>query len=302
MSPDVSAAILRGLAILRDSMPEAQLVRILESGDINQLFSAVLNDAVLERAFLPVREQIRSATMANFRYFARDLPKGGKIDGVLAVSFDVLNPTVIDAVRALDTKVVQGMSSDVRETVRAFTENGLRDGVSPRAIGRQIRDVVGLAPNQERAVANFRLLLESGDRDALARKLRDKRFDRTLGKAFGGEGDGLTAKQIDGMVDAYRRKMLAFNANTQARTAALDSTKSAQRLSWLDAADKGIVDRDRLVRTWRGVKDDRERDEHLAMEGETVPVDQPYSNGEMVPGESTYNCRCIEIFSQRTER
>jgi hypothetical protein len=26
-----------------------------------------------------------------------------------------------------------------------------------------------------------------------------------------------------------------------------------------------------------------------------VPFDDTYSNGEMVPGESTYNCRCVSI-------
>jgi hypothetical protein len=27
-----------------------------------------------------------------------------------------------------------------------------------------------------------------------------------------------------------------------------------------------------------------------------VPADQPYSNGQMVPGEDEYNCRCISAF------
>jgi hypothetical protein len=89
--------------------------------------------------------------------------------------------------------------------------------------------------------------------------------------------------------------MTAFNAETNARTAALDAQRSAQRLVWEEAIESGAVARGDVTKTWRGVKDERERPEHLAMEGETVQFDQPFSNGEMIPGESTYNCRCIQV-------
>lgn len=290
--------MLRAFQIIRESLTEAQLARIIASGQIDELFRAALTDAVLDRAFLPVRERIRSNTMTSVKYFARELPKAGKVDGTLAVAFDVLNPDVITAVRALDTKVVQTLQSDIRETVRAYVENGLRDGVNPRTVARDLRDVIGLAPNQERAVANFRAMLESSDRTALSRSLRNKRYDRTLDKAFGSDGEGLSSDHIDKMVDAYRKRAIAKNAETNARTASLDSQKLGQRLSWQDAVDKGIVDGDRLYKTWIGVMDDRERPEHVAMEGETVPFDSPFSNGEMIPGDSTYNCRCIPAYFQ----
>jgi len=98
------------------------------------------------------------------------------------------------------------------------------------------------------------------------------------------------------MVAAYEQRMIAFNANTIAKTAALDAMKLGQQLSWDSAVANGIVDGDHLVKTWVTVGDDRVRDEHAALEGETVPADEAYSNGEGVPGESTYNCRCISSF------
>ena len=183
----------------------------------------------------------------------------------------------------------------MRETFRAHIENGLRDGVNPRTVARELRTVIGLAPNQEEAVRNFRRALEGaeGARSPLAYKLRDKRFDGTIGKG------NLTTAQIEKMAEAYRRKMVAFNAETNARTATLDSLKLGQRLSWEDAVDKGIVDRNALVKTWAGTLDERERPEHVAMEGETVRFDEPFSNGEMTPGDSTYNCRCIARFYEK---
>lgn len=52
----------------------------------------------------------------------------------------------------------------------------------------------------------------------------------------------------------------------------------------------------RYVKTWSGALDDRERDEHVALEGETVGIDEKFSNGLSYPSEP--NCRCATIFSE----
>jgi hypothetical protein len=291
--PEIQQAMLRAFQIIRESLSDAELERIVASGAIDQLFVRVLTEAVLDRAFIPLRQRIRQATERQVKFAAADLPGRGKVNGQISVSFDVLNPKVIEAVRALDTKVVQTLKSDVVDVVRAHVENGLRDGVNPRVVARELGQVIGLAPNQEAAVRNFRKLLEDGDPDALVRKLRDRRFDSTVRRG------ALGPEQIEKMTDAYRRRMIAFNAETNARTASLDSMRAGQRLSWQSAIDSGIVDGSRLVKRWSGVLDARERPEHVAMEGETVPFDQPFSNGEMTPGESTYNCRCIALMREQ---
>jgi hypothetical protein len=213
---------------------------------------------------------------------------------VLAISFDYLNPRVIDAVRALESKVMTTLQGDIRETVRAYVENGIRKGLGPRAIATPLRSVIGLAPNQETAVRNFERALrgEPGAANPLGYKLRDRRFDGTVKKG------GLTDAQVTTQVAAYRKKMVAFNATTNARTATLDAMKLGQHLAWQDAIDRGIVDRYRLKKKWIGVMDSRERPEHVEMEGETVPFLDEYSNGEVIPGESTYNCRCIARYFQ----
>lgn len=48
-----------------------------------------------------------------------------------------------------------------------------------------------------------------------------------------------------------------------------------------------------FLKTWFGVMDDKERDEHIALEGETVGIDEPFSNGLQYPSEP--NCRCAAI-------
>lgn len=294
LTPDLRAALLRAFEIIRTSLPEVQLARIVAAGAIDQLMAVALNEAVLDVAFRSVRDRIRSGVEKNVSYFRRDLPGQGKVNGTIAVGFDVLSPQTIEGIRQLDTKIIQSLKDDTRQVVRALVENGLRDGVNPREIARELRTVIGLAPNQQAAIDNFRRLLEAGDKEALTRALRDRRFDGAVKR-----GD-LSADQVDRMTDAYRRRMVAFNAEANARTASLDAMKLGHRLAWEDAAAKGIVDLDQLEKSWRGVLDARERPEHLAMEGQTVPFRAKYSNGQDIPGDTDFNCRCLSIYRVKT--
>jgi hypothetical protein len=294
LQPDVQSAILRAFQIIRESMTDAELARIIASGNLDLLFQRALTEAVLDRAFLPVRQRIRAVTGQGFKFATASLPRGGKVNGTIVVMFDVLSPDVIEAVRALDTRVVGDMKAEIRETARQVWTEGLTSGANPRETARRLRSTVGIGPSQEQAIQNFRqVLLDAGDSSkALSYQLRDKRFDATI-KAARASGGSIPMEKVDRMVEVYRKRTIAFNAETNARTATLDSFKAGQSASWEQAAAAGIVDRSRLMKTWVGVMDSRERPEHVAMQGETVHFDSPYSNGEMNPGDSTYNCRCV---------
>lgn len=285
-TPDVAKELLRAWRIFRDSLSDAEVSRLISEGRID----AIIDDALLDRSLLPLRAKLIEAVQRGFKATLPDLPKGGRVDGTLAVGFDHLSPDVITAIRKLDSRVVNTLKDEVRETVRAFIENGLRDGRGPRAVAREIRGIIGLAPNQATAVENFRraLMGENPNAGPLDYKLRDRRFDALLRK-----GD-LSPEQVDRMTDAYRRKMLSFNANSVSKTATLDSYRLGQRLSWESARDRGVLPEGAVLKqTWVTVGDDRVRDEHVAMSGETIAFDATWSNGETIPGESTYGCRCL---------
>jgi SPP1 gp7 family putative phage head morphogenesis protein len=53
------------------------------------------------------------------------------------------------------------------------------------------------------------------------------------------------------------------------------------------------------AKTWQATRDARTRPEHAAMHGETVTVDETFSNGEDAPGEP--NCRCTLLFELSDE-
>lgn len=300
LTPEMNAALLRAFAIIRESFSEAEIARIVASGNVENVMRVALSEAVLDRAFIPVRQRIRQTTERGFKFATADLPKKGKIDGEVAVAFDHLSPKVVDAVRELETDAINTLKGEVKEVTRAFVENGLRDGRPPRAVARQLRTVIGLAPNQEVAVQNFERLLRAGDREALTRALRDKRFDATLRRALGANGAGLTDAQIESMTTAYRRKFVAFNANVNAKTHTFDSYKLGQKLSWDQAKESGVIPPGHQVtKTWVHLAgQDHPRLHHQAMHGETVPADQPYSNGDTYAGEGDpWGCHCTDRYS-----
>ncbi len=264
LQPDVAAAVLRAFAILRDTLSESELAQAIESGQFDVLVAQVFSEAIMDRAFIPVRQRIRDTVASGLRYTAPSLPKGGKINGVLSVVFDHLSPNVITAVRRLETAVLQSLTIDTREAMRAFVENGIRDGVGPRTIAREIRPIVGMSPTQSENAIKYEAKLVDAGAGNIAKK-----------------------------VAAYQRKAISVNAEAISRTATLDAFKLGQRLAYEDAIAKGIIDRDRLTKTWIGIMDDRERPTHVAMEGNTVPFDAPFKNGQMIPGESEWNCRCL---------
>src|SRR6185437_9197767 len=294
MQPDVQLAVLRAFRLIRESLFESQLARIIATGNLDALLDQAFRQAVMDTAFQPVRDQIRRSVGQSVTYYAKQIAIPASLPGV-TIAFDVLSPHVITGIRSLETKVIGDLQTDVRETVRAFVENGLRDGVGPRAIARDLRTVVGLGPSQLQQVDNLRdALLGQNGRSVTDYTLRDKRFDRTIAKG------NLTPDKIDKMVDAYLKQRIAQNAETVSRTAVLDAQKLGQHLAVQDAISKGVYDPNRLMKTWRGVLDSRERELHLEQEGSTVAWDQPYpGTGEIIPGSSTYNCRCVSIYRQR---
>lgn len=62
---------------------------------------------------------------------------------------------------------------------------------------------------------------------------------------------------------------------------------------------QGMVERrgGSATKTRVSAGDNRVRPEHRRINGETRPIDQPYSNGEMYPGEKAILCRCTEVYA-----
>lgn len=108
----------------------------------------------------------------------------------------------------------------------------------------------------------------------------------------GGLDGGATTAQISRSISEAtgfsksRSDLIARTETTRVYNGA--PTESLKALS----EDTGRI----FTKTWSGVLDDKERDEHVEMEGETVPIDGKFSNGLDFPSEP--NCRCTVTYSE----
>jgi hypothetical protein len=312
MSNRMAWHLLIAYDLIRDMFTEGELAAAINDGTVDALLASIATATAFSGLGTHVNAQVVAAAT---RAVERDLPRQ-----FAAGSFDMLNPNVVDAIRQLNTRAVTRLTDDFRATFLQTVEDGLRAGKTPLAIARKVKRGIGLAPHQAQAVANFNAELLTGERKALSRVLargvirtpsgelvyrkghaagkglsaRDMRIlQRKLGEK------ALTARQIRRMTRDYEKRLIALNVEANARTIALDASRLSQRLSWENAAHFGLVDTEDMTRTWIAVAgpggDGRNRPHHLALHGTTVGWNQYYPNGELVPGESTYNCRCTEL-------
>ncbi len=290
--PDMQRAILAAWEALRVDLPLAAIERLLRAGAVDTIAGLVADATgdLMGVRFTPLVRESFGAAAAN---------QLTRMPGPLAgARFDLLNPETVRAALRLETTALSTLTTEAAETVRQVAARGITAGINPRTVAREIREAVGLAPNQDAAVDAFRDALGriGTNKDALGYALRDRRFDRTLAAARK-SGGTLSPEQVDRMTAAYRQRAIAWNAETHARTAALDAQRAGNREAWETALRDGNFDRQRITKRWVATMDARTRPEHAEANGTVVQFDEPYpvDGGVMTPGEGVYNCRCVEL-------
>jgi hypothetical protein len=175
----------------------------------------------------------------------------------------------------------------------------LASAAAPAEVARDILATIGLTPRQAAAVANFRRLLESGDKAALSRALRDQRFDATIQRLVNGEA--VDQAKIDRMVQRYAERYQAYRANVIARYETMEAANAGRRAAWRQFAGRRGIPLAALKRFWQTAADERVcpvcRSIPL-MNVEGIGIDDVYAT---VDGESSGppehgDCRCTERF------
>ena len=114
----------------------------------------------------------------------------------------------------------------------------------------------------------------------------------TLQGILQGESMDKIAKQMMNVQEMNRTQAIR-----SARTIVTGAECKGRQDSYARAEADGII----LERTWLATNDSRTRHSHAVLDGETKPIDTPFSNGLMYPGDpdgepsEVYNCRCTLI-------
>ena len=221
------------------------------------------------------------------------------------VDFDQINSATRRhmAEYALD-KIVQ-LTDAQRESIRQILmDQAIMRGIGPPDVARKIREAIGLTTYQRGVVDNYRQGLKDLDPRVLDRKLRDARYDRTIQKAIA-KNEPLSDEQINDMVDAYHRRMIAHRAVTIARTEALRATS----YGGVARAQEVLDDHPELdvTKKWLATEDGRTRCTHRDLNGKEVdgmetpfvttvgnPIRWPLDDTSVA--DEVINCRCTLRF------
>ena len=275
-----------------------QVADLIEAGQIDAA-AAVAQSQIIQFASV-IPQVFALAATAEAAAFAQQLG-----DSHIAISFDPTDPQAAALMRQSSLQLIrQFTDSQVQATRNALTQ-ALLDGAGPIDAARSFRDSIGLTDTQLGAVANYRRLLQEGSADALARDLRDRRFDPTVQRAVSGD-TVLTSDQIDKMTERYRQRMLMYRSENIARTETLRTVNQARLEATRQMLRQTNIGEDGIERIWRAIADNRTRDTHRLLDGQVVqgtmtPFISPSGAKLMFPGDPTapaaevINCRCTVV-------
>jgi hypothetical protein len=227
------------------------------------------------------------------------------------VDFDSINPSVRLHMASYTLDRIVQMTTAQRETIRdAIMKQSVLQGINPNEVARTIKEAIGLTSYQVTVVDSFRLGLRQLDPRVLERRLRDRRYDRTLSNAIE-TNTPLTDDQINAMVDAYHRRFVALRARTIARTEALRATSfgGLARAQQVLDENPGLE----VTKRWLSTDDERTRDTHVHLNGQEVDgmeTEFVTTKGNRIrwpldvnaAAEEVINCRCTLQWVFRPKR
>lgn len=297
IEPDISAAWLKAMEAIQSAVVLSEIERVLVSGSraaINALFST---------------DAIQLASVDFIRALEDSFFGGGIIEADyakaegLVFDFGRTDPVSAAAFNAYRIDKIKEMSKSGQEMISEVLRRTVDNGINPIDAAREIRASIGLTASQDRWVQNYRRALETLDRGALERELRDARFDRITQRAIDA-GKPLTKEKVEQLVAAYRRRLTKYRSETIARTESITMLQKGQNAFWDQAIRSGKVRPEQIVRRWVPTMDAKTRDAHAgipSLNPNGVAWGQPFRSALGViyyPGDpnasagNRINCRC----------
>ena len=271
-----------------------ELAALIESGNIEGALAVAL----------AIPQEVNALAVAAFLAAAEQTSKEIFTAIGIDVQFDDAQDNALRIMRNRALQVSSQFTHKQEEAIREVLLDGIRRGVNPRQQAIALRNSIGLTAKQVKAVNNFRDMLEEGSKEVLTRKLRDKRFDRTINRAIR-EGKRIERARIDKMVSRYRERYIKYRASTIAQTEALSAVHQGKEEMFNTAIAQGHIIREKLEGTWVTVQDARRRHHHATMQGQKQPHGAYFISGlgnqllhpgdPSAPIQEIAHCRCLKV-------
>ncbi len=310
-APELRKAFLEAIARIRSDAHLEQIVKMLDRGDVEGAIKAV---GLSQEQFRTLDDELRQAFNAGGKWTEALIPAATDSDGFRTIfQFSIRNPSAEAWLRDYSSNLIREIIDDQRNAIRDFLQSGMREGLNPRTValdlvgrinadtGRREGGIIGLTRSQEEWVRNYEAELRSDNPGmALDRNLRDRRFDRAVRAAMD-KDEPIDGNLINTMVRTYRNRALRYRAEAIGRTEAMTALHQAQQEALSQAIGSGIIQKSAVTVIWRATDDDRTREAHADLDGESVHWGGVFSSelgpirfpgDPLASAENTINCRC----------
>lgn len=295
MEPNFRRAFLQMEAGISSELTVERLLGYIERGDTEAALRIVQRHATRLANLIPNFQAQSGASTAQ--------AMEQKLDFTL--DFDRMNIRALNVANNSRYRLIREITQGQRDSIRGAITDGIRNGWNPRQTAVAVRNSIGLTETQQGHVSRYRTALEQGSKSALGRRLRDRRFDRTV-NAAARNGRELPTDVIDRMVERYRQNYVRHRAETIARTESLRAVHEGQAEMIQQAIDEGAVQPGQMKMTWISARDQRTRDTHLSLDGTVAEIGAPFTTSEgttirfpgdpEAPAGEVINCRCVVAF------
>ena len=312
---DLRSAVSGSFGAIKNNAVIKDLAERIDVGDIEGVLIAL---GITEAAFGPIEQVIQASYRKGGDTGAKQVGRipdpGGQVSFMF--SFNARNPRAEQWLRQVSSDLITEITQDQKEMVRQRLTAGLSQGVNPRQsaldlVGRLNRvtrrregGFIGMTSRQAEWVSNARAELQELSPNYLTRKLRDKRFDRSVRRAIE-TGKPLNKGAIDNMVSALQSRTVKYRGDVIARTESINALRAGQHESLRQATEAGDVLEEDVTREWDATGDLVTRPTHAGVDGQKRKGNAPFTVGGYqlrypgdsslgAPGEETISCRCHE--------
>ena len=262
MANGVGVDLFRGLRKFKSQVAPEEVYQAWKTRD----YSKILNSVPwgnLPQHLEPAAKKIQAGMAKSASFNLKELPANTQEN----LRFSMNNPRIRDYVGKRTGQLVVNIQQDTQRVIQNAVARSFTEALTPREVAGIIRGSIGLYPQQETALYNYR-------------------------KGLVAEGT-YTDARIDSLVSAYEDRLLNQRSMTIARTETRLATNVGQQSVWEQASQSGFLP-PKTTRVW--IVDGNPCDVCLPMDGVETGLYEPWilSTGDavMVPSESHPNCMC----------
>jgi hypothetical protein len=296
LEPALRKAFEQALDAWRSNIDLDAVAEALQRGDVNGAVRAANIQPQALNAFLTAREgafeAAGTAELASLR---------------LNIIFNARHLRGEQQLSQYGAQFVQGVTDDAKAMLRTALTDSLSRGHGAKAAAKSIRGMIGLTDSQAGWAINLRRKLETDPKALLTEfesdgyKLRDKRLDGIVRRAVKAEKP-IAAADIEKIVTTYQNRAIRWRAENIARTETLRAVQAGNFEAYQQAVESGKVAAQDVRKVWNSAQDNRVRDTHRALSGESVGLNESfvspsgarlrYPLDPTAPLAEVVNCRC----------